>query len=144
MTNKAKDDSYEITWLIRRLFRAMTQNTNDRLVEFQITAADRAVLEFLYPDEALAVPEIANRYQVSRQHVQATANGLLTKKLLTTRPNPLHKRSSLLTLTSEGKKLYARIRKSDNHVLREVFSGISRNNAAITRSTLQTMLAELK
>jgi DNA-binding MarR family transcriptional regulator len=140
MAHKQNNDSYEITWLIRRLFRAMAQNTNHRLAKFDVTAADRAVLEFLYPDKALAVPEIASRYQVSRQHVQTTANELLVKKLIATKENPHHKRSSLLTLTSKGKSLFARIRKSDDEVLRMAFVGISRGDAETTRKTLQTFL----
>jgi len=144
MANKLNDDSYEITWLIRRLFRAMAQNTNDRLANFEISAADRAVLEFLYPDKALAVPEIASRYQVSRQHVQITANELLEKKLIATRENPRHKRSSLLKLTSKGKNLFARIRKDDDKVLRKAFASIPRGDAVTTHKTLQTLFNNLR
>ena len=74
---QAHDPQYEVTWLIRRLFRAMAQLADDYLRAHGLAAADRAVLEFLYPDEALSVPEIATRYQVSRQHIQVTVNTLL-------------------------------------------------------------------
>ena len=144
MSNELNDDLYEITWLIRRLFRAMAQNTNDRLANLKINVADRAVLEFLYPDKALAVPEIASRYQVSRQHVQTTANELLAKKLIATKENPRHKRSSLLKLTSKGKNLFARIRKDDDEVLRNAFAGIPRGDAATTHKTLQTLFNNLR
>ena len=144
MPNKLTDDSYEITWLIRRLFRAMAQNTNDRLAKLSINVADRAVLEFLHPDKALAVPEIASRYQVSRQHVQTTANELLTKKLIASKDNPRHKRSSLLQLTSKGNNLFARIRKDDNEVLQKVFAGIPRSDVATTHKTLQTLFNNLR
>ena len=90
--------NYEITWLIRRIFRRMAQVAGENLETFGITAADRAVLEFLYPDEALSVPEIAQRYDVSRQHVQVTVNALLEKGLVAKRPNPRHKRSDLIRL----------------------------------------------
>ena len=94
----ARDDSdaYRITWLIRRLFRAMGQKANEHLSDRGLTAADRAVLEFLSAAEGLTVPEIAARYQVSRQHIQVTVNGLVGKGLLTTRENPQHKRSPLI------------------------------------------------
>jgi DNA-binding MarR family transcriptional regulator len=73
----SQDVHYQIIWLIRRLFRSLSQKSDEMLRELGITAADRAVLEFLYPDAALSVPEIAKRYDVSRQHVQVTVNPLL-------------------------------------------------------------------
>ncbi len=144
MSQKSKQDQYLVTWLVRRLFRAMAQNATDRLADLNVTAADRAVLEFLYPDESLTVPEIASRYQVSRQHVQVTANGLLDQKLLTTKPNPSHKRSSLLVTTAKGRKLFERIKKSDEKEIEKLFAATSRDDVAITRETLQTLLDKLQ
>ena len=143
MQSKSNNDFYEITWLIRRLFRAMAQTTNDRLLGYNISAADRAVLEFLYPDKHLAVPEVASRYRVSRQHIQATANDLIKKKLLTTTKNPQHKRSSLLSLTGRGRELFARIREEEQQILRDLFSGVDHEDAQITRATLQALLDKL-
>jgi DNA-binding MarR family transcriptional regulator len=143
MTNTARKTAYEITWLIRRLFRSMAQDANQRLVNLNVTAADRAVLEFLYPDKELAVPEIASRYQVSRQHVQTTANGLVAQKLVKTKINPQHKRSSLLTLTSKGRKLFASIRKDDEVALAKAFTGISASEVAITQKTLKKLQSNL-
>ena len=77
------------------------QRSNDGLQELGVSAADRAVMEFLYPDEKLSVPEIAERYQVSRQHVQMTVNELLESGFLTKKVNPRHKRSQLIALTSK-------------------------------------------
>ena len=75
-------DAYKVTWLIRRLFRAMADHADAYLHDAGLTAADRAVLEFLYPDAHLTVPAIARRYQVSRQHVQVTVNRLVQRGLL--------------------------------------------------------------
>ena len=72
-------EAYKVTWLVRRLFRAMADQADAYLHDAGLAAADRAVMEFLYPDLELTVPDIARRYQVSRQHVQVTANLLLQK-----------------------------------------------------------------
>lgn len=136
-------DQYAITWLIRRLFRAMAQNAAERLTKFNISVADRAVLEFLYPDEALTVPDIASRYQVSRQHVQNTVNGLLDQKLLVTRRNPQHKRSRFLVLTRKGKTLFDRIKDDDEKILRKIFAQIEKTDVKQTRETLQTLFDQL-
>ena len=102
MTTSRADRAYHTIWLVRRLFRALASRADDYLGESGLSAADRAVIEFLYPDEQLSVPDIARRYNVSRQHVQITANRLLDNALLESVPNPRHKRSRLVQLTPEG------------------------------------------
>ena len=133
------EETYEITWLVRRLFRAMAERSNDRLVEFDISAADRAVLEFLYPDELLSVPEIADRYDVSRQHVQVTVNRLTGKGLVVAKTNPRHKRSSLIRLTPAGKRLFSRVIKNDRKLITGLFAGIHGDKVRATRDTLQIL-----
>ena len=142
----AKDQSkhsYEIVWLVRRLFRALAQRSNENLVEFGISSADRAVMEFLYPEESLSVPTIANRYQVSRQHVQVTVNSLLDKGLAVTRDNPRHKRSPLITLEPKGRKLFARVLEQDQRELDRLLAGVSASDLDTTQRTLNSLLEEL-
>ena len=134
------DDAYHIVWLIRRLFRALAQKSDDSLRDLGVSAADRAVLEFLKPDQKLTVPEIAERYQVSRQHVQVTVNGLLGAGLLTTETNPKHKRSPLITLTASGKRMFRTIKVRDTRVVKELFLDVSEKDRRITQQTLQTLL----
>ena len=102
MTKSVKSEPYQIIWLIRRLFRALSQKSSENLEEFGISVADRAVLEFLYPEIMLSVPKIAELYKVSRQQVRITVNSLLDAGLVVTEENPRHKRSPLITLTTNG------------------------------------------
>jgi len=136
-------EPYQIIWLVRRLFRALSQRSSENLESFGISVADRAVLEFLYPNRRLTVPDIAKRYKVSRQHVQATVNSLLEKELIVTRENPKHKRSPHITLKSKGRKMFADILIKDEAVIEELFSDISNRDILITRQTLQSLLNEL-
>jgi len=137
-------DSYQIIWLVRRLFRALSQKSNESLQKCGVTAADRAVLEFLHPDEELSVPDIAARYQVSRQHVQVTVNSLVDGNLLIAKDNPRHKRSPLISLTAKGRNLFSRIKKQDLEIVDELFSTISAKERRTTQKTLNTLLAQLK
>ncbi len=137
-------DSYQIVWLVRRLFRTLGQKSNESLQKFGISAADRAVLEFLYPDEKLSVPDIAARYQVSRQHVQVTVNALLDSKLLMAKDNPRHKRSQLIALTAKGRNLFARIKEQDHEIVEKLFSTTSAKARQTTQKTLETLLAQLR
>lgn len=143
MANDQSNHSYEIVWLVRRLFRALAQRSNENLVESGISAADRAVMEFLYPEKSLSVPAIAARYQVSRQHVQVTVNSLLDKGLVVARDNPRHKRSPLITLEPKGRELFARVLEQDRRELDRLLASVPAADLRTTRRTLNSLLEEL-
>lgn len=139
-----RNKAYEVTWLIRRAFRAMAAVADRYLAESGLCAAERAVMEFLYPDTALSVPAIARRHDVSRQHVQVTVNGLLDKGLVTRVENPRHRRSRLIRLSGPGRDTFIRIRRDEDRVLDEVFAGIGETDLDATRQTLSALLHNLK
>ena len=143
MSKAIKTDSYQVIWLIRRLFRALSQKSNGNLEGLGISVADRAVMEFLYPDRMLSVPEIAEQYKVSRQHVQSTINSLSAAALVVAKENPKHKRSPLMMLNSKGRKLFETVLKKDEEVIEILFSRISQGNIQVTQQTLQSLLNEL-
>ena len=136
--------NYEITWLIRRIFRGMARIAGEALEPLGISAAERAVLEFLFPDEALSVPEIANRYNVSRQHVQVTVNSLIEKRLVDRRSNPRHKRSGLLCLSPRGKRLFENVRAQDAKLIEELFAELPAAHLATTLKTLKELNLRLE
>ncbi len=138
-----ENEHYQIIWLVRRLFRALAQKSTENLEGFGISVANRAAMEFLYPDKVLSVPEIAEQYKVSRQHVQVTVNSLLDKGLAATNENPRHKRSPLIVLNAKGRKLFAAVLEKDGEVVDALFSCIAKNRVQITRQTLQALLDEL-
>ncbi len=136
-------DPYQITWLIRRLFRSMGHAADSYLEELGVSAAERAVMEFLYPDKELSVPQIAELYRVSRQHVQATVNALLKQNVLSIKENPKHKRSSLIMLNDKGRSLFSDIAKKDKEAIKLLFNGISDSEAKRVRATLEKMKENL-
>ena len=121
----------------------MGENANKYLENVGISAAERAVMEFLYPDEKLSVPEIAGRYKVSRQHIQVTVNSLLEKKLVSVRENPRHKRSPLLMLNDKGRDVFAKVMKKDKQAIDLLFSDVPENSCKQTRRTLDKLLKNL-
>jgi len=144
MPQQNTDRAYEVTWLIRRLFRAMGAQADDYLADTGLSAADRAVMEFLYPEEELSVPDIARRYDVSRQHVQMTVNGLVSKGLVRSIPNPKHKRSRLIRLSSLGRDSFEEIRRSETAVVQHLFAGISDDALNTTQATLTALLKKTR
>jgi DNA-binding MarR family transcriptional regulator len=142
--NMRSSQAYEITWMVRRLFRALGQEADRYLQSYGLTAADRAVMEFLYPDAKLTVPEIAGRYDVSRQHIQVTVNGLLEKAVLRIGANPRHKRSSLVFLTRRGRELFSEIRQNESEIVDRLFAEISDDSLETTHHKLKLLLKQFQ
>jgi len=141
MTDSSTDTGYQIVWLVRRLFRAMSETADSYLKEDDLTAADRAVMEFLYPKEMLSVPALAGRYRVSRQHVQVTINRLRSVGLVRAEPNPQHKRSQLFRLSELGRDTFAEIRHNETSVVQKLFADLDRQDIDTTRRLLESLLA---
>ncbi len=138
MTNA--DARYEVVWLLRRLFRALADMADHYLKDDDMTAADRAVMEFLYPEEQLSVPAIAGKYRVSRQHVQVTVNQLISKGLLRALPNPQHKRSPLMRLSELGRETFAEIRRNESAIIEKMFVDLRSEDVDVTRQLLRSLL----
>lgn len=144
MPQQKADKAYEVIWLIRRLFRAMAAQADDYLADAELSAADRAVMEFLYPHDELSVPDIARRYDVSRQHVQVTVNQLVARGLLRSIANPRHKRSRLIRLSGLGRETFAEIRRNESAIVQRLFDGISDDALSATQTTLSTLLNKIR
>lgn len=144
MPEKRLGTAYEITWLVRRLFKAMAATADEYLAETEVSVAERAVMEFLYPREELSVPQIARRYRVSRQHVQVTVNGLIRKGLLRSIANPEHKRSPLIRLSSLGRDCFEEIRRNENRHVDELFADLADDALETTHATLRTLYERMR
>jgi DNA-binding MarR family transcriptional regulator len=121
----------------------MAQKSGEYLEDFGITVADRAVMEFLYPAHMLSVPEIAQLYKVSRQHVQVTVNSLIELDLVISKKNPKHKRSVLILLNDEGRDLFKKIKAREKKEVDLLFTNVSTSHLKHTRQTLETLLKNL-
>ena len=141
MTDTYTDTGYEVVWLVRRLFRALSDKADSYLKEDDLTAADRAVMEFLYPDEMLSVPALAGKYHVSRQHVQVTVNRLRSIGLIRAEPNPEHKRSQLFRLSELGRLTFAEIRINESSIVQKLFTDLDQQDIDATRRLLKSLLA---
>lgn len=137
-------DAYQITWLIRRIFRAMGQKADKYLESLRISAADRAVMEFLYPDKRLTVPQLADQYNASRQHVQTTVNSLKERGLISLEDNPRHARSPLVALNDQGRELFAKMAAMDEAAIKQMFRKVSDTKSGRTRKTLARLLSNLQ
>ncbi len=108
MTEKTES----LTRLIREVrtcfnqLRSLAESTN---ADLEVTASMRAILESLFRDVPMTVPDLARARGTSRQHVQKAINGLPDQGLVTAVENPGHKRSVRDHLSPEGRGVFAEI-----------------------------------
>jgi len=129
----------QLIWQTRRLFQRLASESNDLLTVYNITASQRAVLEFLDRDEPETLANIARAHDVSRQHIQQTFNDLQDKKLVETQENPEHKRSFLVKRTVKGKELFLKIKKSESKLIAEIAKSFNSKAVQTTVETLTEM-----
>lgn len=83
----------------------------DRLTEAQALSSARWKIlgSVAQADSPPTVPQIARLMGQTRQAVQRLVNVMHTDGLLELRSNPNHKRAKLVSLTMQGKKIYAKL-----------------------------------
>ncbi|MEY9929784.1 DNA-binding MarR family transcriptional regulator [Catenulispora sp. GP43] len=94
-------------------------------------------------EDPLTVPQAARRLGVSRQNVQRVANDLVELEFAAFAPNPDHRSSPLLTLTSRGRESLARVTARAAALHAALFADISDEEIRSTRASLRRLLAEL-
>ena len=70
-----------------------------------LTVRMRAVLEILHRHGDGTVPDLASLLEINRQYVQLMVNETMASGFTERRPNPRHKKSSLVALTASGQSL---------------------------------------
>ena len=129
--------------LVRDTFPRL-QAAGDRLHRhIGVTPAMRAVLESLLDGGAQTVPAIARSRSVSRQHIQSLADGLAAAGLVHAEPNPAHRRSPLLSLSSRGRAVVAALRGAEAPVLAELAAALPADDVAATARTLSALCEAL-
>lgn len=139
MSDEIHSDAYRLTRIIRRLCRVMGHNAGGHLEGLGVSAAERAVMEHLYPEAQLSVPEIARRYRVSRQHVQVTVNSLVDKGLAAGLENPGHKRSPLMALTDPGRRVFRTVLERDRTATEKLFENVPSEDRRRAREVLDKL-----
>lgn len=86
------------------------------------------------------VPQLARTRDVSRQHVQILANGLVEHGLAEFVDNPAHKRSKLLRITELGERRLAQVTQRIEDAYEDISKGMDPDEI---RSAIQ-VLAELR
>lgn len=108
---------------VRLLWHAMVQAGERLHAAEPVTLGMRGILELLLLEGAAAVPAMARRRSVTRQHVQALVDALLERGLVALGRNPAHRRSALVRLTPEGRRVIDRMRRREAELYRRARLG---------------------
>ena len=133
------EQMYELVWRTRRLFQQLRASSDELLQDTGINASQRAVLEFLNLKQPQTVSSMAREKNVSRQHIQTVVNDLLVLGLVKAKENPAHKRSPLILLTTDGKKLFRKITQKESRLLEVLAKEFNEKNVAIAIDTLMAL-----
>jgi DNA-binding MarR family transcriptional regulator len=91
-------------------------------------------------DADKSVPAIASEKEVTRQHIQTIVNELLGAGLVQRIENPAHKRSSLIALTPQGKKVLAAILEREADLIPAIAQQLQHLELRTTADTLEQLL----
>jgi DNA-binding MarR family transcriptional regulator len=92
----------EVFDLVGPVYRRAQRKVEEDAPVHGLSVGVRAVLNLLREQGPMTVPRMSRAQALSRQFVQRMVNEAAARGLAETIPNPAHKRSSLIGLTSEG------------------------------------------
>ncbi|WP_078893686.1 MarR family winged helix-turn-helix transcriptional regulator [Streptomyces sp. CT34] len=125
--------------VIRRLWplhRTIVRAVERELRGTGMTAGEHALLDALRAQGPRTVPQLARSLDLDRQPVQRWVNHAADLGLVVTAPNPAHRRSSLIRLTTEGSEVMRGIQDSEAAELRR---GLTDLSAADVRTALRVL-----
>ena len=129
---------------VRLLFHRIVQVGEHLHADEPVTMGMRGVLEFLLRNGPATVPDIARSRSVTRQHIQILANDLLQQDLVEFEENPLHKRSSFVTLSKDGERAIQRMRTRESRLYEAARFGVKSNELKAAANTLEQVRNALK
>jgi DNA-binding MarR family transcriptional regulator len=125
----------ETTALFHRL-RAVAAEVH---AKSEVSAGQRGVLVSLDRQGPQTVPQLARARPVSRQHIQVLVNGLLEDGFVEVEENPAHRRSSLVRLTSQGKRQVEAVQKRERNLLAQAHFGLTAGEIEGAADTLRSI-----
>ncbi|UZJ31571.1 MarR family winged helix-turn-helix transcriptional regulator [Streptomyces endophytica] len=125
--------------VIRRLWplhRTVVRAVERELTGTGLTAGEHALLDALRTEGPRTVPQLARTMGLDRQPVQRWVNHAAELGLVVTAPNPAHRRSSLIELTTEGAEVIRGIQDFEATELRQRLADLP---AADVRTALHVL-----
>ncbi|MGP8302141.1 MarR family winged helix-turn-helix transcriptional regulator [Streptomyces inhibens] len=133
--------------VIRRLWplhRTVVRAVERELTGTGMTAGEHALLDALRSEGPRTVPQLARSMGLDRQPVQRWVNHAAELGLVVTAPNPAHRRSSLIQLTTEGTEVIRGIQEFEATELRQRLADLPSEDIRITLHVLDRIGEEFR
>ncbi|MDQ0422228.1 DNA-binding MarR family transcriptional regulator [Peteryoungia aggregata LMG 23059] len=135
---------YRLIWMSRPLMQAAEACVERGLDGTGLTVRMRAVLEILHAHGSASVPEIAMKLEIKRQYVQLMVNETLAEGLTVGRPNPRHKRSTMIALTAKGHSLIEDVVRREKQLVEQLGAEIDASDIETALQVVVMLLEKLK
>lgn len=133
----------EVYQVLGPLYRKVSRTVERLQPQMGMSVGVRAVLEQLRREGDLTVPQMARTQQLSRQFVQRMVNDAASAGWVDTRPNPAHRRSWLVHLTSAGAEGIDAVIHREHELMGRVQGELSESEIIATLKVLTEMSAGL-
>jgi DNA-binding MarR family transcriptional regulator len=134
----------DLIWEVRRLFRELGKAADKALAPLGVTAAERALLEFLAKEETpVSLSEIARKRAVSRQHIHQTLSRV-NARWIDRSHDPRDTRSVFLSLSKEGRAFWKQVRLVDGALLKRIERQLDEKKVRAATATLQEVREALE
>ncbi|WP_134324738.1 MarR family winged helix-turn-helix transcriptional regulator [Cumulibacter soli] len=130
----------EVYRVLGPLYRRVSRLVTNAQPIMGMSMGVRAVLEHLMRDGEVSVPTIAATQEISRQFVQRMVHDARALGFVELVENPRHRRSSLVRITSEGRRAIGEVVEHERGLLGQVPGDLSDADLATTLRVLQNML----
>ncbi len=126
--------------LFLRTAKRIRRNQVTRLAPLGITPAQARALRILgHHDEPLRMAALADHLGIVPRSATTVVDALETANLVSRAPDPINRRSTLVTLTAPGRAALSQMAAARRAAAEEVFTGLTTEQ----RTTLRELLATL-
>ncbi|MCC3859932.1 MarR family winged helix-turn-helix transcriptional regulator [Pseudemcibacter aquimaris] len=129
---------------IRHCFNVLKFTADELHSDIGVNASARAVMETLYPDNAITVPDIARSKSVSRQHIQVIVNNLSQHGLVNSDNNPKDKRTFLISLSKLGRCKFEVVLRREKDFMKEISTKFTEREIATASSVINKLTSLLE
>lgn len=131
---------YRVLLLAKMIDRVTSQHVRDRAA---MSLAEWRVISHVELMKQCSAAEIAEAAFVDRSEVSRAVAALESRKLIQRDPNPRNRKSSLISLTPEGKAIYAMVREERAHMYEEWLEDLSGEDRAQLDTALRTVMRRI-
>ncbi|EFL12856.1 MarR family regulatory protein [Streptomyces sp. C] len=135
---------YEVIRSLWPLHRTVVRAVERELMGTGMTAGQHAVMDELRRGGPRTVPQLARLLGLDRQPVQRLVNDAMALGLAESAPNPEHRRSRLIQLTSEGEATIRGIQEAEETELRRRLSDLTTGDVTTALRVLRRLGEEFQ